>query len=129
MALTREIPRERWKDDLAAFSERNMGRPVRMEVAVPPGEGEPVLAEHQPLVGIDFDPKGSEAPAIEIAVAMGRGGRAQNLTHVVHNPTRVWVDQEADGVGVALKIDSRDDGATTVVFEREPELPEEATRR
>jgi hypothetical protein len=129
MALTREIPRERWKNDLAAFSERNVGRPVRVEVAVSPGEGEPVLAEHQPLVGIDFDPKGSEAPAIEIAVAMGRGGGTQNLTHIIHNPTQVWVDQEADGVGVALKIDSREDGATTILFEREPELPEQATGR
>jgi len=88
-----------------------------------------VLAEHQPLVGIDFDPKGSEAPAIEIAVAMGRGGGTQNLTHIIRNPTQVWVDQEADGIGVALKIDSREDGATMVLFEREPELSEKATGR
>src|SRR6476469_2116943 len=67
MALTTEIPRERWKEDLAAFSERNAGRPVRVEVEVTAGEGEPLLAEHQPLLGIDFDPKGSEAPAIEVA--------------------------------------------------------------
>jgi len=123
MALTREIPRERWKDDLAAFSERNAGRPVRVEVEIPPGEGEPLIAEHQPLVGIDFDPKGSEAPAIEIAVAAGSGRAAQNLTHVINNPAQVWVDQEVDGGGVALKITSREDGATTVVFEPEPALP------
>jgi len=123
MALTREIPRERWKDDLAAFSERNAGRPVRVEVEIPPGEGEPLIAEHQPLVGIDFDPKGSEAPAIEIAVAAGSGRAAQNLTHVINDPTQIWVDQEVDGVGVALKITSREDGATTVVFEPEAALP------
>jgi hypothetical protein len=123
MALTREIPRERWEDDLAAFSQRNLGRPVRLQVEVPPGEGEPVLAEHQPLAGIQFDPKGSEAPAIEIAVARGTSAAAQNLTHIIHHPTRVWVDQEADGVGVALKISSRADGATTILFEPEPALP------
>jgi len=123
MALTREIPRERWKDDLAAFSERNKGRPVRLEVDLTVGEGEPTLAEHQPLIGIDFDSKGSAAPAIEIAVAAGMGTDGKNLTHVIHDPTQVWVDQEADGIGVALKIDSREDGATTVVFEREPALP------
>jgi hypothetical protein len=123
MALTTEIPRERWKEDLAAFSERNAGRPVRVEVEITAGEGEPLLAEHQPLVGIDFDPKGSEAPAIEIAVATGAGRGGQNLTHVIHDPLRIWVDQEADGVGVAVKIASREDGATTIVFEREPALP------
>jgi hypothetical protein len=122
MALTTEIPRERWKQELAAFSERNAGRPVRLEVAISPGEGEPVLAEHQPLLGIDFDPKGSEAPAVEIAVGAGSGARQQNLTHIVHNPTQIWVDQEGDGLGIALKITSSEDAAATVVFEREPAL-------
>jgi hypothetical protein len=122
MALTREIPRERWEQELAAFSKRNTGRPVRVEVQTPPGEGEPVLAEHRPLLGIDFDPKGSEAPAIEIAVGAVSGRAGDNLTHIIHGPTQVWVDQETDGMGVALKIDSREDGATTVLFEREPAL-------
>ena len=122
MALTTEIPRERWQQALATFSERNAGRPVRLEVAIPPGEGEPVLAEHQPLLGIDFDPKGSEAPAVEIAVGAGSGARQQNLTHVIRHPTQIWVDQEVDGLGIALKITSREDGATTVLFEREPAL-------
>src|SRR5207249_2609796 len=99
MAATIELARERWERDLAAFSERNVGRPVRLEVQVPPGEGEPVLADHEPLIGIDFDPKGSDAPAIEIAVGAPSGGKPAHLTHVVREPTRVWVEEESDGLG------------------------------
>ena len=122
MPQTMEIPRERWEQTLATFSERNVGRPVRLEVATAPGEGGPLLAEHQPLLGIDFDAKGSEAPAVEIAVGSGSGARQQNLTHVIHNPAQIWLEQEVDGLGIALKITSRDDEATTVLFEREPAL-------
>jgi hypothetical protein len=33
--------------------------PARLEVSVPPGEGEPVLAEHRPFLGVEFERKGS----------------------------------------------------------------------
>jgi uncharacterized protein DUF5335 len=120
---TIELARERWERDLAAFSERNAGRPVRLEVQVPPGEGEPVIADHEPLIGIDFDPKGSDAPAIEIAVGTPSGGGRGHLTHVVREPTQVWMDEETDGLGRALKITSRDEGTTLVLFEPQEALP------
>jgi hypothetical protein len=123
MAVTIEFPRERWGKDLEAFSERNGGRLVRLEVDIPPGDGEPVLAEHQPLLGIDFDAKGSEAPAIEITVGATSGASPRNLTHVVNDPTRIWVEEEPDGLGVALSIASREEGGTRVLFEREAALP------
>jgi hypothetical protein len=123
MAITIELQREQWEQDLEAFSKRNGGRPVRLEVNIPPGDGEPVLAEHQPLLGIDFDPKGSEAPAIEITVGATSGASPRNLTHVVNDPTRIWVEQEPDGLGVALNIASREEGETRVLFETEAALP------
>ena len=123
MPLTIELPRERWAVELAAFSRRNTGRRVRVEVNIPPGEGEPVIVEHQPLMGIDFDPKGSEAPAIEITVGAPRGASPGNLTHVIKDPTRIWVEEEPDGLGVALSISSHEEGRTRVLFEREAALP------
>jgi Family of unknown function (DUF5335) len=123
MAATTEIPRERWGKDLEAFSERNIGRPVRLEVEIPPGEGEPVLAEHQPLLDITFDSKGSEAPAIEISVGATSGAAPANLTHVVNDPTHLWIEAEPDGLGIALQIESREEGATRVLFDQEAALP------
>jgi hypothetical protein len=49
MATTREVPFIQWESFLNGFSNRNQGRPARLETAVPAGEGEPVLAEHRPL--------------------------------------------------------------------------------
>lgn len=123
MAVTIELSRERWEKDLEAFSERNAGRPVRLEVTIPPGEGGPVLAENQPLLGIDFDSKGSAAPAIEITVGATSGAAPRNLTHVINDPTQIWVEQEPDGLGIALNIASREEGETRVLFEREAMLP------
>ncbi len=123
MPLTIELPRERWAGELAAFSRRNTGRRVRVEVNIPPGEGEPVIAEHQPLMGIDFDPKGSEAPAIEITVGATSGAAPRNLTHVINDPTRIWIEEDPDGLGMAVEIESREEGVTKVLFERALPLP------
>src|SRR5437588_11763565 len=112
MAVTIELPRERWEKDLGVFSRRNTGRPIRLEVDIPPGEGEPVLAEHQPLLGIDFDPKGSEAPAIEITVGPTAGVEPRSMTHVINDPLHIWVEEDPDGLGVALSIASREEGQT-----------------
>jgi hypothetical protein len=123
MAATIELPREQWEKALATFSIRNTGRPVRLEVEIPPGEGEPVMAEHRPLLGIDFDRKGSEAPAIEIAVGPVRGAEAANLTHIVHDPTHVWIEQDPAGLGIAVEITSREEGSTRILFNPEQALP------
>jgi hypothetical protein len=42
---------------------------------------------------------------------------------VVNDPTRIWVEEEPDGLGVALSIASREEGGTRVLFEREAALP------
>ena len=38
MAVTREVPRSGWGDFADTFSERNQGRPVRIELDLPGGE-------------------------------------------------------------------------------------------
>ena len=94
-----------------------------VEVNIPPGEGEPVIVEHQPLMGIDYDPKGSEAPAIEITVGATSGAAPRNLTHVINDPTRIWIEEDPDGLGMAVEIESREEGVTKVLFERALPLP------
>jgi hypothetical protein len=123
MPLTVELKREQWSRFLPVFSERNVGRPVRVELTAPPGEALPVLAEHQPFLGIDFDPKGSEAPAVEITVGAPSGKEPTNLTHVINNPDHIWVEEDPDGLGIAVEVTSPDTGATRVLFEPEPALP------
>jgi hypothetical protein len=122
MRVTHEIETEEWEEYLADFSQRNQGRPVRLETTVPPGEGEPVLAEHRPLMGVSLDPKGSEAPAITVTLG-GMDAGATHLTHVITAPTHLWAEEEPDGLARALDIDSTDEGKTLLVFEPEAALP------
>ena len=123
MAMTREIPEKEWREFLPTFSERNRGHPVRLETMIPSGEGEPVLAECRPLMAVDFDRKGSEAPAMMVTVG-GLEAKEPTFTHVVNDPTRLWVDEEAPGRAVGMAIESREEGRTLLIFEPEEALPE-----
>lgn len=126
MTRTLEIPNRDWEEYLNAFSGMNRGRPVRLEVAVRAGEGEPLLAEHQPLMGVGFDAKGSEAPAIIVTLG-GADVATPSFTHVINHPTHLWVEEEADGLSRAVDILSTDEGKTLLIFERVAALPREAT--
>jgi hypothetical protein len=95
---------------------------VRLETTIPPGEGEPVLAEGLPLMGVELD---SAGPAIAVILG-GLGPDVPEFTHVIRYPLRLWVEEEPDGLAVALAIESQEEGRTLVLFEREPALPEES---
>ena len=122
MAITHEIAVSDWTEFLPAFSKRNQGRPTRLEATVPPGEGSPVLAEHQPLLGVEIDPKGSAAPAIVVMLG-GLDQGTPELTHYISDPATLWVEEEVGGPAVAISIESQQKGRTTLIFEDEKALP------
>jgi hypothetical protein len=122
MTVTREIPTRDWEEFLHVFSGMNRGRHVRLEVAVRAGEGQPLIAEHEPLLGMSFDPKGSEAPAITVTLG-GTDAETPRLTHIVTHPTHLWVEEEPNGSFRAVDIDSTDEGKTLLLFEQEKALP------
>jgi len=123
MTMTSEIPAGEWREFLPRLSQRNQGRPVRLETSVAPGEGEPVLAEHQPFLGLELEPRGSEAPAITVMLG-GLDARTPEFTHFVRDPTRLWVEENLPGSVSAVEIESAGAGRTLLVFEREAALPE-----
>jgi Family of unknown function (DUF5335) len=127
MAVTREIPTTDWKTYLRSFEELNAGRLVRLETAIPAGEGEPVLGEHQPLIGLELEFKGSDAPAIIITLGDPET-QTPSLTHFVQQPTRLWVEEDDGGLARAVQIESREEGKTLLLFEVEQALPETGTR-
>jgi len=118
MTVTREIVLKDWPEFLHVFSDHNQGRPVRLEATVPPGAGPPLIAEHEPLMGVELDPKGSEAPAIMVMLG-GMDAATPHLTHVITHPTHLWAEEGIGGLILALDIDSTDEGKTLLLFERE----------
>jgi hypothetical protein len=117
MTITREIPARDWARFLLEFNGRNYARPVRFETTLLPGEGPPLLAEHQPLVGVELDTKGSEAPAISVLVG-GLEDRDPHFTHAISGPTRLLVEEEPRGLTIGLVIESRGEGQTCLRFEQ-----------
>jgi hypothetical protein len=122
MPTTHEIPTSQWRAFLNQFSERNQGRPVRLEATVAAGEGEPIIAEHRPFLGAAFETKGSEAPAITLTLG-GLDLASPQSEHVITRPTRLWAQAEPDGLGIALEVASHEEGKTILTFEREASLP------
>jgi hypothetical protein len=126
VAFTREIPTTDWRTFLHTFGLTNSGRLVRLETAIPPGEGEPVVGEHLSLLGIELEPKGSDAPAV-ILMFGDMGSQVPSLTHIVQQPTRLWVEQDDGGLARALSIESKEEGKTLLLFEVEQALPPTGT--
>ena len=84
---TREISRSDWRTYFDDFSRTRQDENVTVELIYDP-QGDPqYAAERQPLVGISFEEKGSEAGTIEIILG-GETGNSQ--THTVTNPVHVY---------------------------------------
>jgi hypothetical protein len=111
MAHTRAIAASDWKSFLPMWSERNQERPVRLEAAAWPDEGMAVLATSSPLLGIDV---AAESPEITITVG-GMVAQMPEFTHVVREPTQLWVEEVEDGGLPTLEIQSLDGSKTRLV--------------
>ena len=115
-----EVPNDRWTSFVETISRLANGRGVRLEVASRE-LGDQDMAELQPLIGIDFETKGSERGELVVSVGSDRG----ELTHVVAKPTRIAVGINDVSEPQWVAIDDADGGTTIVHFERIPALPEE----
>jgi hypothetical protein len=116
MSVTREIVPRDWPEFLHVFSDQNQGRAVRLESTGSPGGAPPLIAEHELLIGVEPDCKGSDAPAIMVMLG-GMDGATPNLTHVITHPTHLWAEEGMGGLILALDIDSTDEGKTLLLFE------------
>ena len=84
---TREIPRSEWKTYFDNFSRTRQNEKVTVELIFDPQADPEFALERQPLVGISYAEKGSEAGTIEIMVG---GETTDSLTHNVTHPVHVY---------------------------------------
>ncbi len=108
----REIPRAEWSSFFDCFSKDHEEWITTVEL-IGDNVGDQIAAANEPLVGISFDPKGSDRGAIE--VMLGEDGD-DNLTHVIRSPTRVWVRQTGIADQEAIEIESSDGPKTLIRF-------------
>jgi len=114
---TREIPRERWREELDSFSRQHEGWIVRVDITES-GQTR-TEARDVPLYGVSVDNPRKDA----IAVVVGHEP-VDHVTHEVMRPVAVSIEQTDSGAERALRIRA-DDGSTTTVEFRSPMRPDE----
>jgi hypothetical protein len=117
---TREIPRSEWLDFLDAFSRQHEGWRATAEVIGTDVPGDQLEANELPFRGISADLKGSDPDAISVIFGMDPAGE---VTHIVHNASRVLFETTAAGEHAGMEIESAD-GTKTIIRFRQPASPE-----
>jgi Family of unknown function (DUF5335) len=112
MGRTIEIPKQTWTVYFDNLNKRALSEPVRLEVENR-DIGDQEMTRRLPLVGIDLETKGSEAGDIELTV----GDERRAFTHVIDNPTRVYLKVDDEGNIDCMEIEDQDNGKTLVFFE------------
>jgi hypothetical protein len=113
----RDIPRDRWRDELDSFSRQHEGWLVSLTIRQPDGAST-VEARDLPLQGVSAASTQSDDIAILI------GGGPKHIAHDVRHPVGLALDLTTDGAKRALLIHGGD-GTTTSVEFRSPMRPED----
>lgn len=113
---TREIPQDEWVPFFDSFSRQHEGWLVSIEV-FSAEIGAQVEVRDRPLGGIAAD---RDADTVSIFL---RAEPGSHLAHVIAAPSRIRLEETAEGAHAALQVESAG-GATTLVRFRSAVLPE-----
>ena len=117
--MDRNIKRNQWAIYFKEFSKKNQSRPTQLQVFDQMGAQ---TEEHElPLMGIDLEMRGKDAPRIEIMVG-GEGANERHLTHTISRAQRVNVKISDIGDDEVLEIESEGNVKTLLRFESLPKL-------
>jgi hypothetical protein len=108
---TIDVPRQDWTRTLDRFSAVHDGWLVSLEVIGPALGAQPQIRD-LPLRGVTAE-AATRDPVITIAAASPNG---DEITHVVHAPQRVQIEQTNEGADVALQIQSGDGTSSILRF-------------
>lgn len=111
MSNTQEIARENWEDFLNRFSEDHREVTIRVELSDETMGAQP-LAGPLSLLGVGLETKGSEQDGIGISLQARNGGGVMN--HRIHQPTRLYLLEDAGDGSDCLSIEDADHRATRI---------------
>ena len=119
------IEQKQWKSFLDEFSKRNQFRATRLEIVGQIGAQEE--EKYLPLVGVSFEPKGSDAGSVVVVLG---GETVKDQRHIEHLITRV--QQIAPLIGLTgledgLGFETQEGEKTLLLFENLPEIPEKTS--
>lgn len=112
------IPRADWRVKLDEFSGVHEGWRVSLVLLTPDLGAQPEIAD-LPLRGV-----AAEVGAKDSTITIAAGATTlDQITHTIHGPTRVQIEQDDNGTDVALEIQSSDHARAILRF-TSPALPE-----
>lgn len=112
---TREIAPQNWRATLEQVGLSHDGSLVSVEVRSRTTGAQPQVLEW-PLTGLSTEWTGARPV---IAIMLGQGSQP-HVTHVIDNPTRVYVERTDEGADTALEIESGDGMKTILRFRPAP---------
>ena len=111
---TIEIPRREWTVRLDEFSRVHEGWPVSLDIVGSPF-GPQSEFRQMGLMGVTAEPRDGGTILMTVAVPMGGC-----LTHTIHTPVRVFIEETDAGAEAALEIDSADGTKAILQFRTAP---------
>lgn len=112
------IPRADWRVKLDEFSSVHEGWRVSLDLLTPELGAQPEVAD-LPLRGVT-----AEVGARDSTITIAAGWKdSEQITHTIHDPMRVQLEQNDQGADVALEVESADHAKAILRF-MSPALPE-----
>jgi hypothetical protein len=119
------IERADWQRFLEEFTKRNHLRATRLEVV---GEGGAQEEEHYlPLVGVSFEPRGTEAGSVEVILGSETGKDERHLDHLIPHVRRIAPLVGVHGVEDGLGFEDQEGTKTILTFQQLAEIPEKTS--
>ena len=115
------IQRNQWTDFLNDFTKRNQFRATRLEIDGELGAEEE--AEYLPLLGVSFDPKGTDAGSVGVILGGETASDDRHLEHVIMQVERIAPITGVQGVEDGLAFEDGSGNKTLLTFQELPEIP------
>ena len=113
--MTRDIPRDQWREELDSFSRQHEGWLATLEV-LSADVGAQEEGRELPFAGVSLSSGGDETEAISIDLGTKPD---EHVSHAISRPTAVWLEQTEEGANAALEIEVAD-GTKTLLRFRSP---------
>ena len=107
---TIEVPRREWTHRLDQFSREREGWPVSLDVCAESIGAQPQFRRLS-LAGVTAEPTGGGTISITVSVPLGGF-----LTHTIHSPAHVFMEQDDKGVDASLEVESADGTKSILQF-------------
>ncbi len=116
------VPRADWPATLDEFSTAHQGRRISLDLLIPDMGAQPEIRE-LPLCGVT-----AELTSRDSTITIAAGWKdSEQITHTIHAPTLVQLEQRDDGADVALAVESADH-TRAILRITSPAIPEPVDR-